>query len=93
MRKGRSFLFCVDFLFCIDFSLRLVSVVILFQPFYLKYIFRINEFARQACGEGIKAAQIRAQLFDVTFLMLCHIIQLYGIEVYYSIYCYSYIGV
>ncbi|XP_041367301.1 mediator of RNA polymerase II transcription subunit 24-like isoform X2 [Gigantopelta aegis] len=54
------------------------------QNFALKLI-KINEFARQACGEGGKAAQIRAQLFDVTFLMLCHIIQLYGIEIVSSL--------
>ena len=42
---------------------------------------RSNEFARQTTGEAGKAAQTRAQLFDITFLMLCHIIQLHGMEV------------
>ncbi|XP_067650609.1 mediator of RNA polymerase II transcription subunit 24-like isoform X2 [Haliotis asinina] len=50
------------------------------QNFAVKLI-KINEFARQAMGDGGKAAQTRAQLFDITFLMLCHIIQLYGTEI------------
>lgn len=29
-----------------------------------------------------KTSQTRAQLFDITFLMLCHIIQLHGMEVH-----------
>ncbi|KAL8611936.1 hypothetical protein ACOMHN_034065 [Nucella lapillus] len=44
-------------------------------------LIRSNEFARQTTGEVGKAAQIRAQLFDITFLMLCHIIQLHGMEI------------
>nr|KAG5701608.1 hypothetical protein BaRGS_019297 [Batillaria attramentaria] len=42
---------------------------------------RSNEFARQTTGEAGKAAQTRAQLFDITFLMLCHIIQLHGMDI------------
>ena len=45
------------------------------------YICRFNEFAKQTTGEGGKAAQTRALLFDISFLMLCHITQLYGTEV------------
>jgi len=37
--------------------------------------------AKSAGGETGKAAQTRALLFDMTFLMLVHIIQLYGLEV------------
>ncbi|XP_076472709.1 mediator of RNA polymerase II transcription subunit 24-like [Babylonia areolata] len=44
-------------------------------------LIRSNEFARQTTGEVGKAAQTRAQLFDITFLMLCHIIQLHGMEI------------
>ncbi|KAK7109542.1 mediator of RNA polymerase II transcription subunit 24-like [Littorina saxatilis] len=44
-------------------------------------LIRSNEFARQTTGEAGKAAQTRAQLFDITFLMLCHIIQLHGMEI------------
>ena len=42
---------------------------------------RFNEMAKSAGGETGKAAQTRALLFDMTFLMLVHIIQLYGLEV------------
>ena len=37
--------------------------------------------AKSATGETMKASQTRALLFDMTFLMLVHIIQLYGLEV------------
>lgn len=50
------------------------------KNFTLKLV-RSNEFARQTTGEAGKAAQIRAQLFDITFLMLCHIIQVHGMEI------------
>ena len=43
--------------------------------------FRFNEFAKQTTGEASKGAQTRALLFDISFLMLCHIMQLYGTEV------------
>jgi len=42
---------------------------------------RFNEMAKSATGETSKAAQTRALLFDTTFIMLIHIIQLYGLEV------------
>ena len=40
-----------------------------------------NEFNKQMDGESGKASQTRALLFDVTFLMLCHITQNYGVEI------------
>ena len=40
---------------------------------------------KSVVGETGKAAQTRALLFDMTFLMLIHIIQLYGLEVQRSI--------
>lgn len=40
---------------------------------------RLNEMAKAATGEN--GAQTRAQLFAITFLMLCHMMQLYGIKV------------
>ncbi|ESO96217.1 hypothetical protein LOTGIDRAFT_239364 [Lottia gigantea] len=49
------------------------------QNFSIKLI-KVNEFARHSTGEGGKASQTRASLFDVTFLMLCHIVQHYGLE-------------
>ena len=42
---------------------------------------RFSEIAKSAAGEAGKAAQTRALLFDMTFIMLVHIIQLYGLEV------------
>ncbi|GAB1599287.1 mediator of RNA polymerase II transcription subunit 24-like isoform X5 [Argonauta hians] len=50
------------------------------QSFAIKLV-KFNEFARQATGEGGKAANTRALLFDISFLMLCHIAQLYGAEI------------
>lgn len=50
------------------------------QSFAIKLV-KFNEFARQATGEGGKAANTRALLFDISFLMLCHIAQLYGTEI------------
>ncbi len=45
-------------------------------------LFRFNEFAKQSSNEASKAASTRAMIFDISFLMLCHITQLYGIEVW-----------
>ena len=42
---------------------------------------RLNEFARQASGEGGRQAAARSLLFDMSFLMLCHITQTYGLGV------------
>lgn len=50
------------------------------QSFAVKLI-KFNEFSKQISGEGSKASQTRALLFDITFLMLCHIAQQYGAEV------------
>ncbi|XP_074655944.1 mediator of RNA polymerase II transcription subunit 24-like isoform X2 [Tubulanus polymorphus] len=50
------------------------------QSFAIKLI-KFNEFAKHATAEAGKAAQTRAMLFDISFLMLCHITQLYGTEV------------
>ncbi|XP_061198259.1 mediator of RNA polymerase II transcription subunit 24-like isoform X2 [Saccostrea echinata] len=42
---------------------------------------KINEFAKQMQGETGKMAQTRVMLFDISFLMLCHASQLYGLEI------------
>lgn len=42
---------------------------------------KINEFAKQTQGEMGKMAQTRIMLFDISFLMLCHISQVYGLEI------------
>lgn len=42
---------------------------------------KINEFAKQTQGEMGKMAQTRIMWFDISFLMLCHISQVYGLEI------------
>ncbi|CAG2174516.1 unnamed protein product [Oppiella nova] len=50
------------------------------QSFTTKLI-EFNEFNKQAIGEGGKASQTRALLFDITFLILCTIAQHYGTDI------------
>ncbi|CAH1788223.1 unnamed protein product [Owenia fusiformis] len=50
------------------------------QSFTIKLI-KFNEFTKHSSGEGSKTSQTRALLFDITFLMLCHITQLHGSEI------------
>lgn len=50
------------------------------QSFAVKLI-KFNEFSKQVQGENQKASHTRAMLFDISFLMLCHICQLYGTEI------------
>ena len=52
------------------------------KHFSVKLI-RSNEFARHNSGESNTQSQARAQLFDITFQMLCHIIQVHGMEVWH----------
>ena len=42
---------------------------------------RTNEFARQHPADPGAPSVFLAQLFDITFLMVCHIFQKYGMEV------------
>lgn len=42
---------------------------------------RFNEANRQPGSDSGKSANVRALLFDISFLMLCRIAQMYGIEV------------
>ena len=42
---------------------------------------RFNELSKLATGEGTSAAQTRSTIFDISFLMLCHISELYGLQV------------
>ncbi|XP_048736976.1 mediator of RNA polymerase II transcription subunit 24-like isoform X2 [Ostrea edulis] len=42
---------------------------------------KINELAKQTQGETGKMSQTRVLLFDISFLMLCHASQIYGLEI------------
>uniref|UniRef100_W5N5D6 Mediator of RNA polymerase II transcription subunit 24 n=1 Tax=Lepisosteus oculatus TaxID=7918 RepID=W5N5D6_LEPOC len=53
------------------------------KSFARKFI-KLNEFPKHISGEGSKPASVRALLFDISFLMLCHVVQTYGSEVILS---------
>ncbi|XP_061911970.1 mediator of RNA polymerase II transcription subunit 24 isoform X1 [Entelurus aequoreus] len=53
------------------------------KSFASKFI-KLNEFPKHISGEGSKSAPVRALLFDISFLMLCHVVQTYGSEVVLS---------
>ncbi|XP_075220202.1 mediator complex subunit 24 isoform X2 [Lycorma delicatula] len=48
---------------------------------FVTKLIKFNECSKQAVGDSGRASQTRAMLFDVTFLMLCSIVQTYGSEV------------
>ena len=45
------------------------------------FVSRVNEFAKHGSSDPGKTSQIRSLLFDISFLMLCHVTQVYGMEV------------
>lgn len=47
---------------------------------FVKKLIKFNEYNKQISGEATMNGQTRALLFDITFLMLCHIVQHYGID-------------
>ncbi|KAG8222808.1 hypothetical protein J437_LFUL005014 [Ladona fulva] len=53
------------------------------RTFVMKLI-KFNECSKGISGEGGKAAQTRAMLFDISFLMLCSIVQTFGSQVVLS---------
>ncbi|XP_012893549.1 PREDICTED: mediator of RNA polymerase II transcription subunit 24 isoform X2 [Dipodomys ordii] len=53
------------------------------KSFARKFI-NLNEFTTHGSGESTKTASVRALLFDISFLMLCHVAQTYGSEVILS---------
>lgn len=48
---------------------------------FVSKLIKFNEGSKQVGGVVGKAAQTRAMLFDITFLMLCLIVQMYGSDV------------
>lgn len=48
---------------------------------FVSRLIRWNENSKQIAGETEKPAQIRQSLFDVSFLILVHIVQMYGSDV------------
>jgi len=44
-------------------------------------LIKLNQCSRQVTGEGSKASATRAMIFDISFLMLCYIVQSYGSKV------------
>ncbi|XP_072502430.1 mediator of RNA polymerase II transcription subunit 24 isoform X6 [Notamacropus eugenii] len=53
------------------------------KSFAQKFI-KLNEFTKHINNENSKGASVRALLFDISFLMLCHVAQTYGSEVILS---------
>uniref|UniRef100_A0A8C5X489 Mediator of RNA polymerase II transcription subunit 24 n=1 Tax=Malurus cyaneus samueli TaxID=2593467 RepID=A0A8C5X489_9PASS len=53
------------------------------KSFARKFV-KLNEFTKQITGEISKSGSVRALLFDISFLMLCHVAQTYGSEVILS---------
>jgi mediator of RNA polymerase II transcription subunit 24 len=50
------------------------------QPF-VRSVIRFNQFSQESQGESVKNSLLRAALFDVTFLMLVHVVQSFGSEI------------
>lgn len=50
-------------------------------------LINFNECCKKGLDESSKTSQTRAMLFDITFLMLCYIIQMFGSEVSWLIIC------
>lgn len=48
---------------------------------FVSKVIQYNEYSKYINNETSKAAHTRVLLFDVTFLILCHITQYYGIEI------------
>ncbi|KAJ1522847.1 hypothetical protein ONE63_001995 [Megalurothrips usitatus] len=48
---------------------------------FVSKLIKFNEGSKQTGGVVGKSAQTRAMLFDITFLMLCQIVQMYGSDV------------
>ncbi|XP_064099210.1 mediator of RNA polymerase II transcription subunit 24-like isoform X2 [Macrobrachium nipponense] len=59
---------------------------------FAQKVVKFNELSMEAQpGETPKMAISRAQMFDISFLLLCHIVQIYGIDVVVSEKCETFI--
>ena len=48
---------------------------------FIKYMLKFNQQSQESQGESVKNSQLRATLFDITFLIIVHIVQYFGSEV------------
>jgi len=50
-------------------------------PQFTSKLIKLNQLSRQASGELNRASNTRAIIFDLSFLMLCYIVQQHGPKV------------
>ena len=50
------------------------------KPF-VRSMVKFNQQSQESQGESVKNSLLRAALFDITFLMLVHVVQSFGEEV------------
>ena len=48
---------------------------------FIKTLVKVNQASQESQGESVKNSLLRSALFDVTFLMIVHIVQCFGIDI------------